>query len=330
MKVGVFSCKSYDREFFNNRNHNYGYELEFLDCALTPETALLTKPFDAISVFVDDIVNREVLDTLKESGIHHIALRCSGFNNIDLEYAKEIGIGVSRVPRYSPESVAEHTIALILALDRRLFKAYSRVVDNNFELEGLLGFNLANKKIGVIGTGAIGQALIKILLGFGCRVLCNDINPSDQIKSLGCDYVSLQDLIKNADVITLHCPLTAESQHLIDHEAVQNMKDGVMLINTSRGGLVNTKALLAGLKSNKIGYLGIDMYEMESELLNHDLLCEKVDDDIYQRLATFPNVLITGHQGFFTRESMIQVTDTTLSNLQYFFAGKICAETFLN
>lgn len=291
---------------------------------------MLSEPYDAISVFVDDVIDKKVLDALKSKGIHHIALRCAGFNNVDLQYAKQIGIGVSRVPAYSPESVAEHTVALMLALNRKLFRAYSRVLDNNFELEGLLGFNLRHKTVGVIGTGAIGEALIEILSGFGCKIIGYDPAPSKKLQELGCEYHDLQSVFRLSDIITLHCPLTADSQHMVDHAAIQSMKDDVMLINTSRGGLINTQALIAGLKSEKIGYLGLDIYEMESELSSEDLNCESIPENTYQRLATFPNVLITAHQGFFTRESMGHIADTTLSNLQYYFAGKICNDTFLN
>jgi len=329
VKVGVFSCKPYDREFLSARNSNFGYELEFLDCCLNNETVELARPFDAVSVFVDDVVDVSVLKALKSFDIHHIALRCAGFNNIDLEQARKLGVGVSRVPSYPAESVAEHTVAIILALNRKLLKASSRVLDSNFKLEGLLGFNLCRKTIGVVGTGSIGRALVDILTGFGCRILCCDPVASDKIIAMGHQYVSLDKLIKESDVISLHCPLTADSQHMIDHAAIQNMKDKVMIINTSRGGLVNTQAIVAGLKSEKIGYLGIDIYEMESELSDKDLICETISEVTYQRLATFPNVLITAHQGFFTSESLQQIADTTLKNLQYYFAGKICNETFL-
>lgn len=329
MKVGVFSCKPYDREFMSSRNSNFGFDLVFLDCSLNNETVELARPFDAVSVFVNDVIDESVLNSLQSFDIHHVALRCAGFNNIDLEHARKLGIGVSRVPNYSAESVAEHTVAIILALNRKLLKACKRVLDSNFELQGLLGFNLRHKTIGVVGTGAIGKALVTILTGFGCRILCCDPSPSDDVVQMGHQYVSLEQLIKKSDVISLHCPLNAGSQHMIDHAAIQNMKEKVMIINTSRGGLVNTQAIFSGLKSNKIGYLGIDIYEMESELSNGDLICETITDDTYQRLATFPNVLITAHQGFFTSESLQQIANTTLKNLQYYFAGKICNETFL-
>lgn len=329
MKVGVFSYKPYDRKFLSAGNSNYGYDLEFLDCNLNNETVELAKPFDAVSVFVNDVVDKRVLTALQSFDIHHVALRCAGFNNIDLVQAHKLGISVSRVPSYSAESVAEHTVAIILGLNRKLLKACNRVLDNNYELDGLLGFNLRCKTVGIVGTGAIGRVLVKILTGFGCRILCCDPAPSDDIVAMGHKYVRLDELIKESDIISLHCPLTADSQHMIDHVAIQKMKDKVMIINTSRGGLVNTQAIVSGLKSEKIGYLGLDVYEMESELSNRDMICETIPDDTYQRLATFPNVLITAHQGFFTQESLQQIADITLKNLQYYFAGKICNETFL-
>jgi D-lactate dehydrogenase len=329
MKVGVFSCKPYDREFLSARNSNFGFDLEFLDTSLNNETVELARSFDAVSVCVNDVIDSSVLKSLQSFDIHHVALRCAGFNNIDLEQARALGISVSRVPSYSAESVAEHTVGIMLALNRKLLKASSRVFDSNYELDGLLGFNLRGKTIGIVGTGSIGRTLIDILTGFGCRIICCDPTPSSDIVAMGHQYVSLEDLIKQSDVISLHCPLNADTQHMIDHTAVQNMKDNVMLINTSRGGLVNTQAIIAGLKSGKIGYLGLDIYEMESELTNKDLICETVPDNTYQRLGTFPNVLITAHQGFFTVESLQQSADTMLKNLQYYFAGKVCNETFL-
>ncbi|WP_395339387.1 2-hydroxyacid dehydrogenase [Ningiella sp. W23] len=329
MKVGVFSCKPYDKDFFAAQNHHFGFELEFLECKLCPETVALAKPFDAVSVFVDDLIDKQVLDALKQYEVSHIALRCRGFSNVDIAYAKTLDISVSRVPYYSHTAVAEHAITLILALDRKLLRSYSRAIDNHYELEGLLGFNLKNRTVGVIGTGEIGKAFIRILNGFGSRVLCYDIAPDNQVDEAGNAYVDLDTLYKESDIISLHCPLTPDSEHMIDHNAIGLMKPNVMLINTSRGGLFNTQALIAGLKSKKIGYLGVDIYEMESEILEDSDGCESIPYDTYDRLATFENVLITSHQGFFTQESLEKVTETTLVNLQYFFAGKVCNETYL-
>jgi D-lactate dehydrogenase len=329
MKVGVFSCKPYDRAAFESRSSQYGFDLVFIDSILNAETVVLAKPFDAICIFVNDDINSEVLDKLHEFGIIHIALRCTGFNNVDLVKAEKLGISVSRVPNYSAESVAEHTLALILGLNRKLLKANSRMRHNNFELDGLLGFNLRGKTIGVIGTGKIGRVFINILSGFGCTILCNDISSSESIKNMGHEYVDLSELIGRSDIISLHCPLTAQNQHMIGHHEITMMKDNVMIINTSRGGLINPQAIIGGLKSGKIGYLGIDMYEMESELSAENIICECISDDTYRRLATFSNVLITHHLGFFTHESLQQIVDTTLVNLQYCFVGKVCPDTFL-
>lgn len=329
MKVGVFSCKSYDRKFLIAGNHNYGFELHFIECGLSPETVLLAKPYDAVSVFVDDIIDANVLDALSKLEINHIALRCPGYANIDLAHAKKRNITISRVPSYTPASVAEHTVALILALNRKLYKAYNRVIESNFDLEGLLGFNLQGRTVGLIGAGKIGTTLVKILNGFGCKVLCSDPAPSEEAKALGANFVELHELLQQADIISLHCPLTEATRHIIDHTAIQKMKDDVMLINTSQGGLLNIKAILAGLKSKKIGYFGLDIYEMKSELLPEDEIHETFSMETCQRLSTFPNVMITGHQGFFTDQSMQLIANTTLRNLQCFFAGKVDQDTFL-
>lgn len=329
MKVGVFSCQSYDRKFLTAGNHNYGFELQFMSCGLSAETAMVAEPYDAVSVFVDDIIDAKVLDVLSKQEINHIALRCPGYANIDLEYAKQLNIGVSRVPSYSPHSVAEHTVALILALNRKLYKAYNRVIENNFDLEGLLGFNLRGKNVGIIGAGKIGSSLVNILSGFGCTILCNDPTPSDEVKKTGAIYVNLPELYRRSDIISLHCPLTEQSKHLIDHQALQMMKNDVMLINTSQIGLLNIKAVLAGLKSKKIGYFGLDIYDMKSELISNHQFDTSFTMQSCQRLSTFPNVLITGHQGFFTEQSMQLIAETTLRNLQCFFAGKVDKNTFL-
>lgn len=329
MKVGVFSCQSYDRKFLTASNHNYGFELHFMSCGLSAETAMVATPYDAVSVFVDDIVDAEVLDMLARQDINHIALRCPGYANIDLEQAKKLNIGVSRVPSYSPPSVAEHTVALILALNRKLYKAYNRVIESNFNLEGLLGFNLKGKTVGVIGAGKIGSALVNILSGFGCTLLCNDPTPSDEVKNAGASYVGLPELLRHSDIISLHCPLTEQTRHLIDHKALQLMKNEVMLINTSQVGLLNVKAILSGLKSKKIGYFGLDIYDMKSELIPDSDFHESFTMQSCQRFSTFPNVLITGHQGFFTEQSLQLIAETTLRNLQCFFAGKIDKNTFL-
>ena len=329
MKVGVFSCKPYERTIFESRGDHYGFELVFIETTLNIETVALAEPFDMICVFVNDELSAPVVEALAKFKITHIALRCMGFNNVDLIKAKELGIGVSRVLKYSAKSVAEHTLGLILALNRQLLKSHNRILNNNFRLEGSLGFNLCNKTIGVIGCGAIGGALVNILSGFGCKIQCYDPKPNENIIKPGVSYVELPVLIEESDIISLHCPLTAESHHIIGHAEISSMKENVMIINTCRGDLCNTKAIISGLKSGKIGYLGIDMHEMESELFDETNTFANIPDSTYSRLLTFPNVLITYHQGFFTQESMEQVIDTTLINLEYCFVGKTCAETFL-
>ncbi len=328
MKVGVFSSKRYDESFLLAQKAD-DIEFVFLESRLTKETVSLAAPFDALCLFVNDVADAGILNTVKGFGIDHIALRCAGFNNLDLKAAKSLGISVSRVPAYSPEAVAEHTIALILTLNRRLHKAYNRVKENNFSLKGLLGFNLHHKHVGVIGTGKIGKAVVSILKGFGCQVLCYDPYPDTSIEDHQVIYVTLDELLTQSQVITLHCPLTADNHYLINAEAIAKMRNGVMLINTSRGALIETQAVIDGLKSGKIGNLGLDVYEMESELFFEDLSDKIIQDDVFERLASFPNVLITGHQGFFTQEALEQIASTTVQNLRLFSQGKSDSTTFL-
>ncbi|MCY7296387.1 2-hydroxyacid dehydrogenase [Alteromonas sp. a30] len=316
-KVAVFSSKPYDETYFLAEAKHTGAELHFLETRLNEETVSLCANFDNVCVFVNDIVNKAVITQLYALGVKHIALRCAGFNNVDIECAKNLGIKVSRVPAYSPEAVAEHTVALILALNRKLHKAYNRVKEDNFSLVGLLGFNLHGKTVGIIGTGRIGSAVCRILNGFGCRVLGFDVAPDDTLSTQGITYTDLDTLITESNIITLHCPLNKQTNHLINTSAIEKMQENVMLINTSRGALVDTEAVIKGLKSKKIGHLGLDVYEMESELFFEDLSDEIILDDQFQRLLTFPNVLITGHQGFFTKEALTQIAQTTLSNIQH-------------
>ena len=329
MRIAVFSSKSYDREFLSEFNHFDNLELQFFDASLNPQTSALAAGFDAVCVFVNDVLNQAVLNDLSNQGIRHIALRCAGFNNVDLACAHQLGMSVSRVPAYSPEAVAEHTIALILTLNRKLHKAYNRVRENNFSLHGLMGFNLHGKTVGVIGTGKIGQCVINILLGFGCRILCYDPYPEPRVSQQGAQYVALDELLSQADIISLHCPLTQDNHHLINADSIERMKDKVMLINTSRGALIDSKAIIKGLKSAKIGAIGLDVYEMESELFFEDRSDAIMQDDVFDRLASFPNVLITGHQGFFTREALQQIAQTSLHNLYAVSQGQQIAETFL-
>lgn len=327
IKVGVFSAKQYDKDSLLQANQDF--DLQFIEARLKRQTLPLAADFDAICVFVNDQLDKEVIQQLKQQGIRHIALRCAGFNNIDLDAAKECGISVSRVPAYSPEAVAEHTLALILTLNRKLHKAYNRIKEGNFSIEGLLGFNLCGKTVGIVGTGRIGLAAIRILKGFGCSVLCYDPVESEQAATLGARYVTPEQLMCESEIISLHCPLTPQTHHMINDASIAQMKDGVMLINTSRGGLIDTSAVIRGLKTEKIGYLGLDVYEMEGDLFFEDLSSEIIQDDVFLRLLTFPNVLITGHQGFFTHQALKQIAETTMHNLTLAARGERDEISFL-
>jgi D-lactate dehydrogenase len=315
MKVAVFSAKPYDQLFLEQANQEYGHELEFLNPHLDSQTVTLAAGFEAVCVFVNDRLDQSVIKSLHQQGIKLIALRCAGYNNVDLETAQELGITVVRVPAYSPYAVAEHAIALILTLNRKLHRAYYRVREGNFSLDGLLGFDLHNRTVGIIGTGQIGRIAGKILHGFGCRILAYDLYPNAEFAEQYGEYVALEDLFAQADIISLHCPLTPETQHLINEQAIAMMKPGVMLVNTSRGGLVDTQAVIQGLKSQQIGYLALDVYEQESNIFFEDLSAEIIQDDIFERLLTFPNVIITGHQAFFTEEALNNIAETTLANI---------------
>ena len=318
MNAAFFSTKKYDQDFFNSINTDFNHKLTFFETALNKHTASLTKDYNAVCVFVNDDLNAATIEKLAKNGVQLIALRCAGFNNVDLKAAAEKNIKVVRVPAYSPQAVAEHAVALILTLNRKTHKAYNRVRENNFSLEKLTGFNLYGKTVGVIGTGIIGQCFAKIMLGFGCKVLAYDIKPNEELKSSGVEYVELEKLLKASDIISLHCPLNEHTHHLIDGNAFEKMKDGAMLINTGRGALIDTSAVVEALKSEKLGYLGIDVYEQESGLFFNDLSETVNKDDDFLRLMSFPNVLITGHQGFFTKEALEQIAQVTLQNLTDF------------
>jgi len=324
MRVAVFSTKSYDRQFLISANHDKGHDLVFFEPHLSSETSALTTGFDAVCVFVNDILDADVLESVNQSGVGLIALRCAGFNNVDLITAERLGIGVVRVPAYSPEAVAEHTVGLILSLNRKLHRAHARVREANFSLEGLLGFNMIGKNVGIIGTGKIGTALAKILKGFGCNILAFDPYPNPECEAIGVIYKDLNTLFKESDIISLHCPLTPETRHLINSNALKEMKSGVLLVNTSRGAVIDTKAVIKALKSGKIGYLGLDVYEEEEELFFEDLSNEVIQDDLFARLLTFPNVLITGHQAFFTQEALEEIAKTTISNITEYEKNGSC------
>lgn len=327
MRVAVFSTKKYDREYLNAVNDRQEHSLEFFEARLTGVSAPLARGFPAVCVFVNDVLDETTLTDLTEHGLKVIALRCAGFNNVDLVTADRLGIQVVRVPAYSPHAVAEHTIALLLALNRRIHRAFSRVREGNFSLNGLMGFDLHGKTAGVIGTGRIGILVAGILKGFGCEVLTFDIQQNPEVEQLGAKPVSLGELFAQSDVISLHCPLTPETHHLIHSESISRMKPGVVLLNTSRGGLVDTDAVIAGLKTGQIGGLAIDVYEEEADLFFEDLSSQLIQDDVFARLLTFPNVLVTGHQAFFTREAMEQIAATTLSNISEIESGTDCQNT---
>ena len=315
MKIAFFSSKPYDKTFFEAENKNYGFELNFYETHLGPHIVNAIEDEQAVCVFVNDKVNRQVIEILAKKGVKIIALRCAGFNNVDLEAAKEFGIKVCRVPAYSPEAVAEHTMAMLLTLNRKTHKAYNRVREQNFALNGLLGFNLFQKTIGIVGTGKIGKAFINIAKGFGCKIIAYDLYPDQELMNNGVEYVELDKLFKSSDIISLHCPLTPENHYMINQEMITKMKDGVTIINTSRGGLINTHEAIEALKNHKIGYLGIDVYEQEEKLFFKDLSAEIIQDDMIQRLMSFPNVLVTAHQAFFTREALEQISEITMRSI---------------
>ncbi len=314
MKIAFFSTKSYDREFFER--YITEHEIIYFEAGLNQQTVNLAAGCTAICVFVNVILE------LKKEGVKLIALRCAGFNNVDLAAAKEQGVAVVRVPAYSPYAVAEHAVALILTLNRKTHKAYNRVREGNFSLERLTGFDLHGKTVGVIGTGKIGQVFSDIMLGFGCRVLAFDLVAHQPTAAKGVEYLPLIDILGQADIISLHCPLNEQTRHIINEQTIAMMKDGVMLINTSRGALVNTLAAINGLKTGRIGYLGLDVYEQEEKLFFNDLSENIIQDDDIMRLLSFPNVLITSHQGFFTDEALTQIARITMANIDDFASGK--------
>jgi D-lactate dehydrogenase len=324
MRVGVFSTKSHDRKYLEEANRRAGtpHEIAFLDARLSPETASLGAGFPAVSAFVNDRVDAAVLATLAAGGTRLLALRCAGSNNVDVRAAAALGVVVARVPAYSPHAVAEHTLALILTLARRLHRAMNRVREGNFSLEGLLGFELHGRTIGVVGTGKIGEAVVETLAGFGVRILASDPVPSASCVARGAAYVPLAELLARADVVTLHCPLSPGTRHLIDGAALGRMKVGAVLVNTGRGALVDAQALIGALKDGRLGGVALDVYEEEERLFFEDHSSDILQDDVFARLLTFPNVVITGHQAFFTEEAVREIADTTIANLSCFEQGR--------
>lgn len=328
MKTAVFSARPYDRHFLEAANQQGGtadaFTFEYFDVGLDLATATLAQDCQAVCVFVNDRLDAPVLRALHASGVRAVLLRCAGFNNVDVAAAEQLGLFVARVPAYSPEAVAEHALALIMTLNRQTHRAYNRVREGNFMLDGLLGRTLHGRTVGIVGTGKIGLATARIMKGMGCTVLGFDPYPSPAFADFG-EAVALEELLTRADIVSLHCPLTPETHHLINEESLARMKPGAMLVNTSRGGLVNTDAVVRALKSRHLGHLAIDVYEQESALFFQDLSGEIIDDDLFQRLMTFPNVLVTGHQGFFTVEALQEICSITLGNLADFANGVECS-----
>lgn len=324
MKIAIYSTKQYDRKFLEKANQQFGYELEFFNFMLSAQTAKTAVGSQAVCIFVNDDGGREVLTELAQLGVKTLALRCAGFNNVDLEAAKALGINVVRVPAYSPEAVAEHAVGLMLSLNRRIHRAYQRTRDANFSLEGLIGFNLHQRTAGIVGTGKIGIATMRILKGFGMKLLAFDPYPNPQALELGAQYVDLQTLYAQSDVISLHCPLTPENHHLLNADAFSQMKDGVMIVNTSRGGLIDSQAAIDALKQQKIGALGMDVYENERDLFFVDKSNDVILDDVFRRLSSCHNVLFTGHQAFLTEEALLSISQTTLSNIKQLAKGEPC------
>ncbi|PWJ39348.1 2-hydroxyacid dehydrogenase [Sediminitomix flava] len=322
MKIAFFSYKSYDKEWFNKFNEEYGFEFRYFKVKLTEETVVYAKGCDAVCAFVNDDLGRPIIENLAQLGVKMIAMRCAGFNNVDLDATKQHGIKVFRVPAYSPHAVAEHAVALILTLNRKTHKAYNRVREGNFSLERLTGFNLYGKTIGVIGTGKIGAIFCNLMLGFGCKVLAYDLYPNEELKKQGIKYTDLTELLSSSDIVSLNTPLLPETAHMINKYTLNLMKDGAMLINTSRGGLIDTMDAIDALKSGKLGSLGIDVYEQEEGLFFHNLSEKVITDDKISRLLSFPNVLITSHQAFFTREALDEISKVTLQNILDFQKGK--------
>ncbi|MGZ3945273.1 MAG: 2-hydroxyacid dehydrogenase [Mucilaginibacter sp.] len=321
-KILFFSAKPYDKSVFTSHNEAYGFELDFFETHLGPHivNAVDNGTF-AICAFVNDRLTSEVITALASKGVKVIALRCAGFNNVDLDAAKKQGIRVCRVPAYSPEAVAEHAVAMLLTLNRKTHKAYNRVREQNFSLNGLLGFNLYGKTVGVIGTGKIGKAFCKIMLGFGCKIIAYDLLEDNDLRALGIRYTSFDGVLSEADILSLHCPLTPENKYLINAKSLGMMKPGITIINTSRGGLIDTGDVIEALKTRQIAYLGIDVYEQEEKLFFKDLSGSIIADDIIQRLMSFPNVLVTGHQAFFTEEALSQIAEITLNSVRQLGEG---------
>jgi D-lactate dehydrogenase len=322
MDVAVFSAKPYDRQFLDAANADRKHRLRYLDDPLNADTVGLAAGHRCVCIFVNDVADQTVLEALARGGTQLVALRCTGFNHVDLKAAADLGIKVVRVVDYSPNSVAEHAVALLMAINRKVHRAYNRTRDFNFALDGLMGFDLCGKTVAVIGTGKIGRVFARIMVGFGCNVIGYDAFPSPEFEALGGRYAQAADIGTNADIVSLHCPLTPQTYHIIDTDMLARTKRGALLINTSRGGLVDTEAAIEALRSGQLGGLAIDVYEQEADVFFRDLSGTIVDDDVLRRLMTFPNVIVTGHQAFLTREAVSTICETTLRNITEFETGQ--------
>ncbi len=323
MKIAMFDTHAYDRESFEAANRSFGHEITFLETRLNHDTAMLARSHEAVCPFVNDAVDVRALERLRSEGVRLIALRSAGYNHVDLGSAARLGLPVVRVPEYSPYAVAEHAVALVLALNRKIHRAYARVREWNFSLDGLVGFDLHGKTVGIVGTGRIGKAAARIFHGFGCRVLAFDARPDRALESeLGVRYVDLPELYRESDIVSLHVPLTPATQHMIDAAALAAMKPGVLLVNTGRGALIDSRALVQALKAGHLGAAGLDVYEEEEGVFFQDLSNRILEDDVLARLLTFPNVLVTSHQAFLTREALANIARVTLENVTAFERGE--------
>ncbi len=325
MKVAVFSTKAYERPYFDECNATAGHQLVYFEASLNSDTVNLAQGFDAVCLFVNDTANAAVITQLAAGGVRLIDLRSAGFNHVDIAAAVAKGITVLRVPAYSPQAVAEHALALIMTLNRKTNKAYNRVRENNFSVDNLMGFNLYGKTVGVIGTGKIGAAFCQIMLGIGCQVVAHDIVENAALQTKGVTYLPLEELLPIADIVSLHCPLTPATYHLFNAKAFAALKPGAMLINTGRGALIDTGAAISALKSGRLGYLGMDVYEQEENLFFKDLSASIMQDDTIARLMTFNNVLVTPHLAFFTHEALNEIAHTTIQNFTDFENGHFTA-----
>lgn len=327
LTMAVFNTKPYDETYLTHANQTHGFDLHFYAEPLTLKNTPLAAGAEVVCAFVNDPLSGCVIRQLAGMGVKAITLRCAGYNNVDLDVAQEHLMPVFRVPAYSPQAVAEHAVSLMLTLNRKTHKAYNRVREGNFSLQGLVGFDMAGKTAGIIGTGQIGEATARILNGFGCRILAYDKYPRPTCEAIGVTYTTLEDLVRQSDLITLHCPLNPDTHHMINAQTIGWMKPGVMVINTSRGGTLDTDAVIHGLKTGQIGYLGLDVYEEEADLFFEDLSATVIQDDVFTRLLTFPNVLITGHQAFLTHEALTNIAETTLGNVAQWQRSGQCDNT---